>query len=185
MSHSLTLVGLAYYAPQDVTFSMWFFYIGYFQLTKLIFRTVGLKEPSGFPFYREQSAGAFVAIALVLAWSGRRHLVRIWQAVLNARTATARADENLWADPMSYRFALVGVDCGFLSLCLWYILAGMSWWVAGTFSIPILLFTTVFVRGRAETGVASSPHSHSGRPAIRSGRFSARTGLCLAGAMRT
>lgn len=149
------LSGLAYFAPQDLTFSMWFFFIFYFKPLAFFYRVVGLQEPSGFPFYWEQSAGAFVAIALCYAWVGRGYLVKVWQAAVSGDWLPGESPERRWADPLSYRFAVCGVICGFLALCAWYMLAGMSWWVAGIFFALIIIFATIFTRGRAESGVAS------------------------------
>jgi hypothetical protein len=148
------LTGLAYFAPQDLCFSMWFFFLLYFKPIRLTYRVAGLPTPSGFPFYWEQSAGAFVAIAIFYAWAARGHLKRVWDAAV-AGTGLARgAEGHEWADPMTPRLALGGLVCGFVALCAWYHLAGMTWWVAMIFLGLIVLFATIFTRGRAESGVA-------------------------------
>jgi len=144
------LTGLAYFAPQDLCFSMWFFFIGYFKPLRLFYRVAGLNTPSGFPFYWEQSAGAFLAIAIFYAWAARGYLKGLWQSAFNGDGAVASSP----ADPLSPRLALAGAACGFLALCIFYNLAGMSWWVAGIFFALIILFATIFTRGRAESGVA-------------------------------
>jgi len=69
---------------------------------------------------------------------------------------TGEQEQHGWADPLAPRLALIGAACGFVALCLWYNLAGMSWWVAGIFFALIVLFATIFTRGRAESGVAST-----------------------------
>ena len=65
------------------------------------------------------------------------------------------SEERRWAEPMGYRTAVLGALLGFAFLCGWYILAGMTWWVAFAFFAMILMFATIFTRGRAETGVAA------------------------------
>jgi hypothetical protein len=151
-----TLTGLAYFAPQDLCFSMWFFFIGYFKPLALFYRMSGLTQPSGFPFYWEQSAGAFVAIAIFYVWAGRGYLRRVLAAAWQGTWLPGEPRERVWADPLQYRLAVLGVLCGFCALCLWYMLAGMTWWVAAIFFFLILLFAVIFTRGRAETGVAST-----------------------------
>jgi hypothetical protein len=158
------LTGLAYFAPQDLCFSMWFFFLFYFKPIRLFYGVTGLRQPSGFPFYWEQSAGAFVAIALFYGWAAREYLRRIWDAAVangplaatSEPGAAGEGEQHPWADPLTPRLALIGALCGFAGLCLWYYLAGMSWWVAVIFFGLIILFATVFTRGRAESGVAST-----------------------------
>ncbi len=148
-----SLSGLAYFAPQDLCFSMWFFFLFYFKPIRLFYGVAGLRPPSGFPFYWEQSAGAFLAIALFYAWAARGFLARVWQAAMAGTPLAGEGEPHPWADPMSPRLALIGGACGLAALCLWVNLAGMSWWVAGIFFSLILLFATIFTRGRAESGV--------------------------------
>jgi len=156
------LTGLAYFAPQDLCFSMWFFFLLYFKPLRLLYRVAGLQHPSGFPFYWAQSAGAFVAIALFYAWAGRGYLKRVWDVATGASRdgssdqETQLSTRHAWADPMTPRFALIGLVCGFIALCAFYNAAGMSWWVAAIFFGLIVLFATIFTRGRAESGVAAT-----------------------------
>ncbi len=152
------LTGLAYFAPQDLCFSMWFFFLFYFKPIRLFYGVTGLRRPSGFPFYWAQSAGAFIAIAGFYTWAARAYLKRLWQATVSGHplvSETGAQDEHGWADPLTPRLALGGAASGFAALCLWYYLAGMSWWVAVIFFALIILFATIFTRGRAESGVAS------------------------------
>jgi len=151
--HNPQLVGLAYFAPQDVCFSMFFFFF-LIKLMMLFYRATGLEEPSGFPFFWEMAAGAFVGIAIYYAWSGREYLRKLWRSIVagpGAEGAAAR-DPNA---PISYRLAAIGAVTGFLLLCAWYIAAGMSWWIPPIFFGLIVLFATIFTRGRAEAGIGS------------------------------
>jgi len=149
------LSGLAYFAPQDLCFSMWFFFLFYFKPLRLFYGVTGLREPSGFPFYWAQSAGAFIAIAVVYLWAARGYLKRVWIAAVSNMRLAADPDEHPWADPLTCRTALIGAACGFIALCAWFMLMGASWWVAGLFFLLIILFATIFTRGRAESGVAA------------------------------
>jgi len=149
-----SLAGFAYFAPQDLCFSMWFFFLFWFKPIALIYRIAGLQPAPGFPFYWEQSAGAFIAIALFYAWAARGFLKRVWQAALSGEPLAKEGEPNRFADHLTPRVALLGGACGFVSLCIFYNLAGMSWWVATLFFAMIILFATIFTRGRAESGVS-------------------------------
>ena len=154
--HNPALAGFAYFAPQDLCFSMWFFFLFYFKPIRLFYRVTGLRPPSGFPFYWAQSAGAFLAIALFYVWSARGYLKRVWQSALTGQALAGEREQHRWADPLTLRTAVIGLACGSAALCIWYIVAGMSWWVAALFFGQIILYATIFTRGRAESGVAST-----------------------------
>lgn len=151
--HNPALVGLAYFAPQDLCFSMFSFFF-LIKLLMLFYRVSGIPEPSGFPFFWEQAAGAFVAIAGYYAWSGREYLARLWRHLIAGTSAPGAVPDDPEA-PFSYRFAAVGALLGFAFVCGWYILAGMTWWVVLIFFALIVLFAVIFTRGRAEAGIGS------------------------------
>jgi len=137
------LAGLAYFASQDLCFSMFFFFF----LIKGVFvfyTLTGYRYPAGLPFFWEQSAGAFFAIALFYVWAGRNHLAKVLRAALGKE-----------ADDEGYRLPVVGLALGFAALCYWYVSVGMSWWVAALFFGMVVLFAVVFTRGRAESGAPS------------------------------
>ncbi len=155
--HNPALVGLAYFAPQDLCFSMFAFFF-MIKGVMLFYRFAGLQNPSGFPFFWEQAAGAFVGIAVYYAWAGREYYGKIWRSVWSGDIAPGAAPRDP-ESPFSYRFAVIGALVGFVFICAWYIAAGMTWWVVVVFFILIVLFATVFTRGRAESGVASTASS--------------------------
>ncbi|MEA3401430.1 MAG: DUF6785 family protein [Armatimonadota bacterium] len=151
--HNPHLVGLAYFAPQDICFSMFFFFF-LIKLLMLVYRVGGLHEPSGFPFFWEQAAGAFVGIAIYYTWSGREYLAKLWRNIVAGPDAPGAAPRDPDA-PLSYRLAAGGAVSGFIILCVWYIAAGMTWWIPLVFFGLIVLFATIFTRGRAEAGIGS------------------------------
>lgn len=136
------VVGLAYLAPVDVSFSIWFFQalskgerflafsLGYIDGTD-----AGGKEP----YLNEQTVGAFLALGVVLLW---RALPR------KGRDAPSVTNRPL---------ALVLVAC--LTLSLLYVLgfliaAGFSWWLALELVVLYFLTAVVIARVRAEAGFA-------------------------------
>ncbi len=151
--HNPQLVGLAYFAPQDICFSMFFFFF-LIKLLMLFYRVTGLHEPAGFPFFWEMAAGAFVGIAIYYAWSGREYFAKLWRNIIGGPDALGAAPPDPVA-PFSYRLAAIGAVAGFIFLCAWYITAGMSWWIPPIFFGLIILFATIFTRGRAEAGIGS------------------------------
>ncbi len=151
--HNPQLLGLAYFAPQDICFSMFFFFF-LIKLLMLTYRVAGWQQPSGFPFFWPMAAGAFSGIALYYTWAGREYIIKLWRSVRLITKAKQAAPPDPEA-PFSYRFAAIGAVLGFGFLCGWYILAGMTWWVPLVFFFLIILFATIFTRGRAEAGIGS------------------------------
>jgi hypothetical protein len=70
---STFVVGLAYFMPLDLAFSMWFFHIVW-KVQEVFQSAMGLKEASG-PYRSYQSAGALIALAFILLWTNRRYLL--------------------------------------------------------------------------------------------------------------
>ncbi|HZP82488.1 MAG TPA: DUF6785 family protein, partial [Chthonomonadaceae bacterium] len=66
----LESIGIGYFVPLDISFSIWFFYI----LNRLvaIWGVMRGYDLPGFPFVREQCAGGYVAMGLILLWGLRR-----------------------------------------------------------------------------------------------------------------
>lgn len=135
------VVGLAYLAPVDVSFSIWFFlWLGKAQ--RLLAYDLGYIDPEDIggrePFLSEQSVGAFLALGLMILW-------RAWPWITQARTSTDRP--------------LARVLQAVLVLTLLYILGFM---LAAGFSpglalvLIALYFLTVLVisRVRSEAGFA-------------------------------
>ncbi len=151
--HNPQLIGLAYFAPQDICLSIVVFFF-LIKFVMLFYRVAGLREPSGFPFFWEMAAGAFVGIAIYYAWAGREYFAKLWRNIVAGPDAPDAASPDPHA-PFSYRIASIGAVAGFLYLCGWYIAAGMSWWIPPIFFGLIILFATIFTRGRAEAGIGA------------------------------
>lgn len=77
---SYWVIGLAYFAPQDLCFSIPFFFF-LIKGMMLLYRIVGWVQPPGFPFFWEQSFGAFLAMGLFYLWAWRHFLKRRLQQV--------------------------------------------------------------------------------------------------------
>lgn len=139
------ILGLAFLAPLDVSFSIWFFlWLGKAErvlAVSLGFTEVGNLGSGGAPYLGEQTVGAFLALGAMILWQARPR--RLW------RTAFDPERDR----PLNRTLAVV------FGLCLLYILAfmtlaGFSLWLA--LALIALYFLTVVVisRVRSEAGFA-------------------------------
>ncbi len=138
-------IGLGMLLPLDLAFSCWFFYL-FWRGQLLLSALFGLTKLPQFPYVREQSAAAYIALALFALYMGRDHLAEAWQAIVGH---LRREYED---EPMSYRAAFWLVVAGLGFLILFSIRMGMWAWVAvAVFLIYFMLSLTV-TRVRAELG---------------------------------
>ena len=142
-------IGLSFFMPLDLAFSTWFFYL--FRKMQLVFASavgplsfggfLGMTEVARFPYFSEQSAGAFMVLFGVAIYLARKHL----------RQVISMKSDHL-DEPMSYRLTILGLIGGLLFLMFFCLKAGMS-----LFSILLFLFlyfaiSTAITRMRAELG---------------------------------
>jgi hypothetical protein len=139
--------GLGFLVPTEITFSVWVFYLA--QRLANVFMTAAGYEISGFPFDREQSAGAYLALGIFLLWVSRDHLRQTFRAAWQG--LRGYEDDDL---PMSYRMAYLAFFGGFAGMVIFAVAAGMWWWTALIYFGLILLFAMVYARARAEAGAA-------------------------------
>ena len=141
------VVGVAFLLSSEMTFSCWFFFL----LTKvqhLIGATFGLDQwGSGgfsvFPYEAHQGAGAFLALAGLAVFVGRKALasglLAIWRG---------QAHEEV------PRWALIGFAVTFVALIIFCSAMGMSVPVAIVLLLLSLAYLSAAARIRAETGNA-------------------------------
>lgn len=146
------IIGLAYLAPTEISFSCWFFY--WLQGFSRVFGAVmGWTDPAGgraatdFPHLIEQTIGAFFAFALYALWRSRRQFLTAWRSLWRRRQ---EEDEEAGL----YRMALL-----WLALCLgflfWFLHAlGLPWRTAALLLAVYFLICITLARIRAEAGPA-------------------------------
>lgn len=139
--------GLGYLVSTEITFSVWFFYL-LMRVSNVMAVMMGY-EVAGFPFDREQAAGAYLALGLFLIYVARDHLVA---AV--AKAFGARPDVDDSAEPLPYRWAVFGAIAGFAGMMTFAVKAGMWTWTAAIYLSLFILFAIVYARARAEAGAA-------------------------------
>ncbi len=138
-------VGLAFFIPVDLAFSMWFFYL-LWKALKVFSSAAGWGDLPGAPWIKEQSFGAYMALAGFCLWASRRHIAESVRAVI----ADRELDDS--REPMPYSWAAVGVIGGIAALMVFCQQAKMTFWPALGFIVLYLLLSIAVARIRAELG---------------------------------
>jgi hypothetical protein len=155
------VIGLAFFIPLDLSFSMWFFYL-FWKAQRILWSVAGFSSTGGsFSGYKsiiEQSSGAYIALFVVALWASRKHLWLVIKKIFGIKNAIDDSDE-----PMSYRTATMGLIIGSILLTVFCYQAGMSIWVAVIFFVVYYAIITSITRMRAEMGVPVHD-MHNGGP---------------------
>ncbi|MCC6442530.1 MAG: hypothetical protein IT210_03620 [Armatimonadetes bacterium] len=136
----LEAIGIGYFMPLEISFSVWFFYL----LNRLIAvgGTAAGYDAPGFPFSQEQSAGGYIAVGLFLLWGLRRTLRE------SLRQSFAKGKGN-----PTERWAWAGLAGSVVFVLGFCYAAGFSLRLAVPFFALIGLITLVYARIRAESGI--------------------------------
>ena len=137
-------VGLAFFIPLDLSFSVWVFYL-YWKLQRVLGSAFAL--PHGFPYASEQSFGAYVGLGMMAIWTARRHLVQVARKCLGVG---ARVDDT--HEPLSYRGTVIWLLASLAFLFGFCQRAGMSFWVIALFFGLYYMLAIGITRVRAELG---------------------------------
>ena len=140
-------IGLGYLVSTEITFSVWVFYLA-LRVANVLATGAGY-QISGFPFDREQSFGAYLALGIFLVWVGRAQLKEL---VVGAFSQVKRFEDH--DEPLSHRTAVLMAGGGFLFMLGFAVKAGMWWWTALVYFGLVMLFALVYARARAEAGAA-------------------------------
>ncbi len=155
------VIGLAFFIPLDLSFSLWFFYL-FWKMQRVLWYVMGFSTQGGsFSGYKsiiEQSSGAYLAFFVVAMWVSRKHL---WSVVKKVFGNTNAIDDS--QEPISYRSAVFGLLIGSILLTIFCYQAGMSIWVAVVFFVVYYAIITSITRLRAEMGVPVHD-MHNGGP---------------------
>jgi hypothetical protein len=153
-------IGLGYFIPLDLLFSSWFFYL-FWKMQRVVMTVTGMNTRggsfSGHQGIIEQSSGAIIAVGIVAIWTTRRHLARVFRALIGKQTI----DES--REPLSYRATALMTFLAFVFLLGFSVRAGMSLWLAIPFFLVYFLITFSITRMRAEMGVPIHD-MHNGGP---------------------
>jgi len=138
-------IGLCYFAPLDLTFSAWFFYL-FGKAQRILGAIIGIQKMQGFPYYDQQVFGAALGIFGIALWMSKKHLLQ----VLKKSLGILNIDDS--KEPIGYRSAVLGIIIGFMILFLFCIKAGMSVWVIPVYFFIYYVLWTTITRIRAQLG---------------------------------
>jgi len=140
------VIGLGYLLPADLSFSCWFFYL-FWKLQMVFTKAMAWDAVPDFPYIRHQAFGGYVAVILMLTWSGRGYLKQVWLRIMGEKSELDDSDE-----PMTYRTAAAGAIIGFFILCIFMRAIGLSPLVAIIAFLIYFILATAIARMRAELG---------------------------------
>jgi len=154
-----SIIGLAYLLPQDLSFSLWFFYF-LFLAQQVIVSAFGYNPASvqAYPvrqFVAHQMIAGIIIYSAYHLWAGRSRFIEAWR---RAWAQDPRVDDS--REPLSFRAALIGLAVGLVVICVWGGAAGAS--VIGTLVIFGLYFLVhiVAVRLVCEGGMLYVQHPY-------------------------
>ncbi len=140
------VIGLGYLLPADLSFSCWFFYF-FWKAQMVITRALALDSVPTFPFIKHQAFGGYVAIILMLTWTGKGYLKQVWLRIKGEESELDDSDE-----PMRYRTAAAGAIIGFLILSMFMASIGLSPLLCILAFLIYFVLATAIARMRAELG---------------------------------
>jgi hypothetical protein len=154
------IIGLAFLAPTDVSFSVWFFqWLGKGQ--RLLALLYGWVDPTelgqrGEPHLDDQTVGAFLALGLLLAWRAalgrRREGIDSHRSRGNGGRGLPRSEEL--EERRTQRLAVIGLVACLAFMLLFLTRAGFPVGLTATILLLYLLTVMVIARVRAEAGFA-------------------------------
>lgn len=142
-------LGIAFFMPNRVGFSIWFLQIVYavFIMTKSAYL-----PPYDGQMIVYQRTGAWIALPIGLLWLGRRH----WAAMIRNLFHPARTDEQ-----RRDKIALIALITGMLGVLAWLLWVRVPFWWALLLVALLFLFALGMARIVAETGIPlMAPDTH-------------------------
>jgi hypothetical protein len=147
-------IGIMFLMPLDVLFSTAFFY-GLYRNQLALAKAMGWSSLPDFPYPDEQAFGAFSALCIYLAWTGRHHFKGVLRSAFKRQTELGDAEE-----PLPYRAAVWGLFLGLIFFAFLLHRAGMALWLASIFAILFLITPIITTRIRAESGIFVHAYHH-------------------------
>ena len=138
------VIGLAYFMPLEMSFSMWFFY-WIWRFERVLGSVIGVRALRGFPFEWQQAVGIGAAILLFSLWMYRFQALKILKSFFGHTEGDA-------AELKGYKWAVLGLLLSFGYLVGFITYVGMKVWVAAMFFLIYFSISMVITRIRAEVG---------------------------------
>ena len=143
------VIGMSFFLPLDLSFSLWFFYL----FRKILQVPVAIAGGHSYPrgsgrFFDYQAQGAWLGIAVLALWLTRRHFAAVFRGLIRPRTASDQEEGRY------QRWAFAGLAGSMLFIFGFSYYAGMSPWVILVFfGIDYAIFLALS-RARAESAPA-------------------------------
>ena len=151
-------LGLAYFMPLNVAFSVWFFFvIG--QLEQIAMALVGIQIGTGDVWtsgggraiiLSYQQSGAMMVFVLILLWAARSHIIGLWQQAISGQSDERRGEV------LSPQFAFSGLGLGMAFMIAWLTLTGLNFYVSTLLVCGALCAFVGLSRIVAEAGLPSA-----------------------------
>jgi hypothetical protein len=138
-------IGMGMLLPTDLAFSCWFFYL-FWAVQRLLATTLGFGGIPEFPYVAEQSAAAYIALALFALYMAKDHLRDVWQGL------RGMLDPGDAGEPMPNRVSAWMVGLGFVFLIGFSLRMGMWAAIALVVFGIYFLYSLTITRVRAELG---------------------------------
>jgi hypothetical protein len=131
-------MGLAFFMPLSLSFSLWFFNL-FWKFQLVFFSAIGWRAGGG--WQAEQRAGAWIGIAILVLINSRGHIRDTLISLVKGKS-----------DDKIYKFAYIGLlfSAGFMMI-FWYE-TGASIWAIPIYFIIFTLLSVSVTRMRAELG---------------------------------
>ncbi len=144
------IVGLVFFIPLDLSLSVWFFYL-FTKVQSIAASIFGLRSLPGFPYFNQQTTGAWLGLFIIALWLTRKHLRSVFTRAFRPGVKPS-AGSGVPKEPMSYRTAITGFVLGLALLVVFCMAGGMPFWIAFSFICLVIGLETTISRIRAELG---------------------------------
>jgi hypothetical protein len=139
-------IGMGMLLPTDLAFSCWFFYL-FWAAQRLLATVLGLGGIPEFPYVAEQSAAAYIALALFALYMAKDHLRDVWDGLRGHLTSGDASDQG---EPMRHRVSAWMIGLSLLFLLGFSLRMGM--WASVAIAVFMIYFLYSLTIVRAELG---------------------------------
>ena len=140
------VIGLGMLMPLDFLFSCVFFY-WMWKLEKVFAVANAWDDDPRVPYTEPQAFGAYISFCVLSIWLSRNYLRDVWRRAIGRPSSLDDSRE-----PMTYRFALLGIGFGVTGLIAFATYMGMTWWIGIIFFLMYFALALAITRMRAELG---------------------------------
>ena len=163
-----SIVGLAFFIPLDLSFSLWFFFL-FWKLQSVFASYLGLGDLPRFPYIGEQAFGGLIGLCAIALWVSRIHLKKVILTVFSSRSPLDDSTESI-----RYKSAFSGIALGMSFITFFCLRAGMSIGAIFVFFTLYFAMSIAITRMRAELGSPVHDFHDSGLAEMITGAIGTR-----------